>query len=384
MTKSVPPPSSERARFDIEESDKSTTVHCFGEWTINQIAPLDVALRSLAKRTSKPMRISLKRIIKLDTAGAWLLFRTVESMRQKGNEATFEEVQEDHTFLLDQVETHSQERPSPKRGLPFPLDCFFVVGEFIVGTIRQAINLLGFLGLFLSTFSKTILNPTRFRLTALVTQLEQVGFNAVPIVSLISFLIGIVLAYMGAQQLAYFGAQVFVVNLIEVAVLRELSILLTAIIVAGRSGSAFTAQIGSMVVNEEVDAMRAMGLDPNEILVIPRITALLIMMPLLGFIADIMGLFGGGLMCWAVLDIGPGAFLTRLHDTVKFWDVVTGLIKAPFFAIAVGIIGCHCGFSVTGSAESVGRLTTSSVVQAIFIVIVMDALFAVFFSAIRI
>ncbi|WP_027183535.1 ABC transporter permease [Desulfovibrio inopinatus] len=378
------PPSSENARFEVEDTRNQRMIICSGEWTVNHIAALDSELRAFAQSTTTPARFLLEHVERMDTAGAWMLYRTVNSLRQKGNQADFENVHPDYQLLLDQVSAHAEESPPPKSRLPFPLDFFLTIGEYMSGIFAQARDLLGFLGLFLTVFAKALIRPTRFRLTALVNQMEQVGFNAVPIAALISFLIGVVLAYMGAQQLAHFGAQVFVVNLIEVAVLRELGILLTAIIVAGRSGSAFTAQIGSMVVNEEVDAMRAMGLDPMEILVIPRITALLIMMPLLGFLADLMGLFGGGLMCWTVLDIGPGAYLTRLHDAVKFWDVVTGLIKAPFFAIAIGLIGCHCGFSVTGSAESVGRLTTSSVVQAIFIVIVMDALFAVFFSSIGI
>jgi phospholipid/cholesterol/gamma-HCH transport system permease protein len=212
--------------------------------------------------------------------------------------------------------------------------------------------------------------------------MEQVGLNAMPIVALISFLIGVVLAYMGALQLTRFGASVFVVDLLEVAVLRELGILLTAILVAGRSGSAFTAQIGSMKIREEVDAMRTMGLDPVEVLVVPRILALLITLPMLGFIADLAGLLGGGLMTWTVLGIGPATFLERLRDTVDMRHFAAGLIKAPFFALAIGLIGCLLGFRVSGSSESVGRLTTQAVVEAIFTVIVLDAGFAVFFSAI--
>ena len=222
----------------------------------------------------------------------------------------------------------------------------------------------------------------RPRWTPLIYHLEAIGFNAVPIVSLISFLIGVVLAYQGATQLRQFGAEIFTVELVAISVLREIGILLTAIIVAGRSGSAFTAQIGSMKLNEEIDAMRTLALDPMEVLVLPRVLALIIALPMLGFIADIMGLFGGALMCWVVLDITPGLYLQRLNEWVPLAHFWVGLIKAPFFALMIGLIGCFEGLQVEGSAESVGRLTTKSVVEAIFMVIVVDAIFSIYFAVI--
>jgi len=195
-----------------------------------------------------------------------------------------------------------------------------------------------------------------------------------------AFLIGIVLAFQGAAQLRQFGAEIFVVELIAISVLRELGILLTAIIVAGRSGAAFTAAIGSMKMREEIDAQRTLGLDPIEILVVPRVLALLITLPILGFVADVMGLVGGATMAWIELGISPGTFTTRLREEVDIWHALTGLIKAPFFALVIGIVGCHQGFAVGGNAESLGRLTSRSVVVSIFMVIVIDALFSIFFQ----
>jgi len=210
--------------------------------------------------------------------------------------------------------------------------------------------------------------------------MEQTGLNALPIVGLISFLIGVVLAYQGADQLARFGAQIFTANLVGAGVLREMGVLLTAIIVAGRSGSAFAAQIGTMNVNEEIDAMRTMGLDPMEVLVAPRVMALVLVLPLLTFYADIMGLLGGAVMATAVLDISFFQFARQINNSVPLWSFWVGMIKAPVFAFIIATVGTYEGFNVTRSAESVGRQTTRAVVEAIFRVIVLDALFSILFS----
>ncbi|MDH3663453.1 MAG: ABC transporter permease, partial [Alphaproteobacteria bacterium] len=231
-----------------------------------------------------------------------------------------------------------------------------------------------------STLVRNILHPTRFRLTSLTHHLEQTCLNALPIVGLIAFLIGVVMAYQGADQLKRFGAEIFTVDLVGVSVLREIGILLTAIVVAGRSGSAFTAEIGAMAVNQEIDALRAIGLDVVEVLVLPRMLALMIALPLLAFFADILGLFGGGLMAWLVLGISPGQFLTQLESAIEpatFW---VGIIKAPVFAFLIALVGCYQGLLVSCSADSVGRHTTKSVVIGIFLVIVFDALFSILFS----
>jgi phospholipid/cholesterol/gamma-HCH transport system permease protein len=218
------------------------------------------------------------------------------------------------------------------------------------------------------------------RWTALVYHMQASGLNALPIVGLMAFLIGVVLAFQGADQLQRFGAEIFTVNLVGVAVLREMGILITAIIVAGRSGSAYTAQIGTMKVNEEVDAMKTLGLDPMEVLVMPRILALVLVLPLLTFYADIMGLVGGAMMATATLDISPRQFIVQLQDAITPWAFWVGMIKAPIFAFIIAMVGCFEGLKVTSSAESVGLRTTKSVVEAIFLVIVLDAVFSIFFT----
>ena len=217
-------------------------------------------------------------------------------------------------------------------------------------------------------------------MTSLVHHCEEVGLNAVPIVALMAFLIGVVLAFQGASQLRQFGAEVFVVDLIAISVLRELGILLTAIIVAGRTASAFTAAIGSMKMREEIDAMRTLGIDPAIALILPRVLALLLMLPILGLVANVMGLLGGGLMSWIELDISPAMFRTRLVEGTAAEHVFVGMVKAPVFAIIIGLVGCRAGMRVGGDAESLGRMTSSAVVTAIFAVIVADAFFSIFFA----
>ena len=232
----------------------------------------------------------------------------------------------------------------------------------------------------MARLGRTVLQPSRLRVTALVHHMEQAGLQAVPIVALMGFLIGIVLAFQGATQLKQFGAEVFVVDLIAISILRELGILLTAIIVAGRSASAFTAAIGSMKMREEIDAMRVLGLDPIDLLVVPRILALVILLPVLGFVANLAGLLGGGLMAWVELGISPGMFRTQLLNNTDVSHALIGLAKAPVFALIIGVVGCHQGMLVGGNTDSLGRQTSRSVVIAIFMVIVVDALFSVFFA----
>jgi phospholipid/cholesterol/gamma-HCH transport system permease protein len=244
---------------------------------------------------------------------------------------------------------------------------------------KTTLEIIGFLGLVLETLVRTLANPRRLRVTSTAYHMEQAGLNAVPIVCMITFLIGAVMAYQGAEQLKRFGAEVFAVNLVAAGFLREIGILLTAIMVAGRSGSAFTAQIGSMKLREELDAMRTMGLDPVEVLVLPRVIALVVMVPLLGFIAAMMGLLGGGLVLWLELGMSPAMYVERLYAAADFWDGAVAFVKAPFFGLMIALIGCFEGLKVSGSAESVGQRTTASVVEGIFTVIVLDAIFSILF-----
>ena len=313
----------------------------------------------------------------LDTSGAWAI---LSSARRAGAEivgGTPAQQELLATVRAALPPEQRRKRPAPHVELA---DRVERLGRATFAALRDLGAITGFFGQVVFTLAMTVVRPWRLRFTSLVFHMQEVGVKAVPIVALMSFLIGIVIAYQGADQLRQFGAEIYVVDLISVSVLRELGILLTAIIVAGRSASAFTASIGSMKMQEEVDAMRTLGLDPIEVLVLPRVLALLFMLPVLGVIADIAGLLGGTLMAWFELGISPGLFRTRLLD-VDVIHYVVGLSKAPFFALIIGVIGCFQGMQVKGNTESLGRLTSSAVVQAIFMVILADATFSILFAA---
>ena len=364
------------------QGEGGTALEFSGEWTISDLAANDKDLRRWGDEITSRTNLNLAGITRLDTAGAWVIFRTRKMLRDRGLEAEYTHARAEHLALLARVEDGDQPLPPETARPNILMELLAEIGGFMAGAAQEFRALLGFLGLTMSVMGRVLAHPSRLRLTPLVHHLETAGLNAVPIVSLISFLIGMVLAYQGAEQLRQFGAEIFTVELVAISVLREIGILLTAILVAGRSGSAFTAQIGSMKLNEEIDAMRALALDPMEMLVLPRILALIIALPMLGFIADIMGLLGGAVMCWAALDISPGLYMQRLEEWVPVGHFWAGVIKAPFFALIIGLIGCFEGMQVQGGAESVGRLTTKSVVESIFMVIVLDAIFSIYFVVI--
>ena len=325
--------------------------------------------------------MEVSRVEAMDTAGAWLIVTTIRRLEAAGASVELKGASPAHQMLLDTVSRNLPQETDAapdKLGL---LDRLERLGHATAEGLGTFVDMLSFFGLVVARLGTTAIRPWRLRLISLVHHMQEAGLNAVPIVSLMAFLIGVVLAFQGAAQLRQFGAEVFVVDLIAISVLRELGILLTAIIVAGRSASAFTAAIGSMKMREEIDAMRTIGLDPIEVLVLPRVLALLLMLPLLGLVADVMGLLGGALMSWAELGISPGMFRTRLLDSTDVSHFLIGIIKAPFFAIIIGVIGCYQGMQVESNAESLGRLTSKSVVMAIFMVIVADAVFSIFFAA---
>lgn len=253
-------------------------------------------------------------------------------------------------------------------------------GLFVLTLYHDAKPVLRFLGNIVLIFFAVLRGQIKFRWKSFFYHAEHVGIRAIPIIALINFLIGVVLAYMGSVQLRKYGAEVYTLNLVALSVLREIGILLAAIMVAGRSGSAFTAHIGVMNVNQEIDALKTMGIDPIAILVLPRLMAILITLPLLTFIADIMGLMGGGFMAFFTLDLSLSQVMNFYQDIIQGWPFWIGMIKAPFFALIIAVIGCYQGLQVRGSAESLGALTTRSVVESIFLIIVFDALFAIMFS----
>lgn len=363
-----------------EEGEGRLLVSAGGRWDIRAASELSRTLAALAPADGvAAVTVDMADIEALDTSGAWLLRRTMDAFRARGAEVALANARPSFEALLDDV---GRSDPNVPIEAPVPNKLVEIanrVGRASFELADEARDLLGFFGLLLAKSVGVILRPSRLRFTSTVYHMEQVGLNAVPIVGLLSFLIGVVLAYQGAEQLRQFGAELFVVNLLGISILRELGILITAIIIAGRSGSSFTAQIGTMKVNEEVDAMQTIGIDPVEILVLPRVAALVLTLPLLAFFADIVGLAGGAIMSYFVLDITFGQFLLQLQAAVGLDQLWIGLVKAPVFAFAIAMVGCYEGLKVSGSAESVGRMTTKSVVESIFLVIVLDAIFSVVF-----
>ena len=325
------------------------------------------------------VEIDIADVVQMDTAGAWFLLDLQQ--RAKG---TLEVVgaTDAQAQLIKTVDLNMPPEADVATKDVTLADQFEAFGRRLTRGALMAVEMVSFLGQVIGTVGGIILHPRRLRLTSVVHHCQEIGISAVPIVALMAFLIGVVLAFQGSAQLRQFGAEVFVVDLIAISILRELGILLTSIIVAGRSGSAFTAAIGSMKMREEIDAMRTLGLDPVTILVVPRVLALMLMLPALGFIADISGLIGGALMSWIELGVSPAVFQARLVSNTDVWHFAVGMIKAPFFALIIGIVGCYQGMKVGGNAESLGRLTSASVVLSIFMVIVMDAMFSIFFAVV--
>ena len=324
-----------------------------------------------------PLTNDLSYIERMDTVGAWLVYRTVRDRGAKVIGASRDEVS-----LLKQV----GEFDKPARVTPDEPHNFLAVlrelGEWVAETGVTLVGLLGFFGATLIGFGNVIRRPKRFRLNAVVQRFDVVGVRALGIIGLMSFLIGIVIAQQGSVQLAQFGAEVYTVNLVGRITVRELGTLMTAIMVAGRSGSAFAAQLGTMKITEEIDAMRTIGVSPVEALVIPRMIAAVIMMPLLAFWSMLMSLIGGGIFVWLSLSMPPLTYIQQLHDVIPITDMWVGIIKAPVFGFIIALAGCFQGMLVQGNSEEVGYRTTNAVVQSIFLVIVLDAIFAVFFSSI--
>jgi phospholipid/cholesterol/gamma-HCH transport system permease protein len=345
---------------------------------------LDGHVRHLAA-DGRGVVVALDQLTAFDTAGAWLVHRTRRRLEDQGVACRLEGLTPSRSRLVEKIETACSNASLPPAPRPNRLvEQLAVCGRATLDALDEVVELLAFFGGLAAALSGTLGRPWRLRLTAFSSHVVQTGLEALPIVGLMSFLIGVVLAFQGATQLRQFGAELFTVDLLALSILREIGVLMTAIIVAGRSGSAFTAQIGTMVVNEEVDALRTLGLDPMEVLVVPRVLALMVSLPLLAVFADLMGLVGGGLLTILVLDIPLGQFLQQLQsstDSVQFW---AGLVKAPVFAFVIAMVGCRNGLRVEGDAASVGRLTTQAVVNGIFLIIVLDAGFSIAFNVVGI
>ena len=360
-----------------------------GAWIGAAMPVLEPSMEALVatimdQRKGDQVSIDLSGIDTLDTFGAALMVSLRKSLDSRSVRSDFDHIPRHLDELLGRVLAVAAEvRPCPPAVNPI-IGTIVRVGAGARAIGHEALELIAMLGMVCRSIGGLIRNPRRLRWHATVQQMEATGINALPIVGLLSLLIGMVLAYLSAVQLKTFGAEILVVNIIGLAVLREIGVLLAAIILAGRSGSAFTAQIGTMKVNQEVDAMQTMGLDVVEVLVLPRILALVITLPLVGFYAAMAGLLGGGLAGYLLLDISPGIFLEQLQSAVSANDLIVTLIKAPVFAFAIALVGCFQGLKVTGSAQSVGQMTTRSVVVSICLVIILDAFFAILFQALGI
>ena len=349
-----------------------------GTWTVFSIRGIarkaEVARRKVGTRAAGTVDAS--KLERLDTAGALEILRLANAA--EGTKVEVKTGQEGHASVFEVVQAHMAETPGEKHVNWFT-HWLEEVGVAAIHIAQQVVSLFAFFGEILVIWLQAFLQPRRFRSMAVVRQMYEVWIKALPIVGVLCFLIGVVIAYQGVQQLKQFGAETFTVEAVGIGMFRELGVLLTAIIVAGRSGSAFTAQIGTMQVNQEVDAMRTIGLNPIEWLVLPRIVALVISMPLLTFWGDMTGIVGGAVACTFYLDFSFVQFFDRLRDQVPPWHFYIGMIKAPVFGLIIAAIGCYEGLQVKGSAESVGQLTTRAVVEAIFCVIVLDAVFSVIF-----
>jgi phospholipid/cholesterol/gamma-HCH transport system permease protein len=370
----------EGAWYRVERKSGALRLIVGGSWVIGEARRLDPVLRSLDATGSNYVEIDCGALDQVDTTGAWLLLRTKRILEHRGITVQPVNVRPEYRALVHTIDYECRAPPvelPPRHTFTWRLER---IGRGFCHALHQGYELIGFFGLVVFETIATIVQPTRLRWTALVHQMEETGLNALPIVGLLSFLVGVVFSYQGSGQLREFGAELFTVNLLGIGFLRELGGLLAAIIVAGRSGSAFTAKIGTMKVSEELDAIQISGLNIIEVLVLPRLLSIIITLPLLTFYSSLMGLIGGAAMCYLNLGITVPAFLHQLQTAVVGWTFWVGLIKAPVFAFIIALVGCHQGFEVERNASSVGRHTTQAVVESIFLVIVADAAFSITFS----
>lgn len=354
-----------------------------GTWTASFAPVLERMVADAEKLAGGPQSIfiDVSEVAKLDTFGAWLIERLRRSLTQGAVEAQIAGLSVNYASLVDEVR-RVKATPVIDTGTITITGMLEQIGRAVAGVAGTVAGLIDMLGAVLAACSRVLIRPRTLRLTSTVHHLEQVCWRAVPIVVLITFLIGCIIAQQGIFHFRRFGADIFVVDMLGVLVLREIGVLLVAIMVAGRSGSAYTAELGSMKMREEIDALRTMGFDPIEVLVLPRMLALVMALPILAFLGAMAALYGGGLVAWLYGGVDPEAFLLRLRDAISIDHFIVGIVKAPVMAAVIGIVACVEGLAVQGSAESLGQHTTASVVKGIFFVIVMDGVFAIFFASI--
>ncbi|HYL03904.1 MAG TPA: ABC transporter permease [Steroidobacteraceae bacterium] len=364
---------------EVRHTDEGLELELTGDWDLRQLPAVEAALGAINVAAVRHIGIATGRVGALDLAGAWALRAFLRRARRAGAEVAFRGAPPDQLRLVESTLAEETGAPGGPPAAGAEADPLTVIGRHTVGTGRDLLQGLAFLGRVTVTLLAGLTRPRRLRPISIARHVYDTGITAMPIVALIAFLISVIVAYMSAQQLRGLGAEIYVVDLVTIGVLRELGVLLTSIIVAGRSGSSFAAELGSMKLNEEVDALTATAADPIELLVLPRVLGLTIAVPLLTIVADLIGLAGGALLCRYLLDMPLTQYAHRVTVAISPTTFWVGLIKAPVFAVLIAIAGCYRGMQVRGSARELGRLTTVAVVQAIFLVILADALFAVLF-----
>ena len=356
-----------------------------GAWTTIHIFGVDEPLQQIDGKKYREVEIDMSNVRELDTAGAWLLERTRRGLTKSGAKVSIKGEREEFEILLSAVSAVPDIAPAQTAGLYSGIiSGFFEAAGRLASSFKDDFLMsMHMLGATIRGAQMKIGRSNGISPAAIVYQLDKMGVGALPVIILMSFIIGAIVAQQGAFQLRYFGAEIFVVDLVGILVLREIGVLLTAIMVAGRSGSAITAEIGSMKMREEVDALKVIGLNPIGVLVFPRLVALVLALPILTVVSDISALVGASVVTSAYSGISPAAFISRLRDAIDLSTYFAGLIKAPFMAMIIGIVAAVEGMKVGGSAESLGKHVTASVVKAIFVVIVVDGLFAMFYAAIN-
>ena len=364
----------------IRLSDDGTQLHCDGRWTLSSISQLHQELKSLSGQLKTVVHLDVVGIVKIDTAGALFLSDLVKQLRESGNTVQLSGLKSKFQSLFTIVSQESMQLQVKKEALPVTDNAFAVVGEWAYDKYMQCLAFFAFIGELVVIVFQNFLNPVRIQWKFTFKIIEETGYRALPIVGLMSFLIGLVLAYQLTTELETYGATVFVVDVSGVAILREFAPLITAIIMAGRTSTSFAALIGTMKVNEEIDALRTMGIGPLERLVLPRVFGLTFSLPLLTVWANIFGVLGSMVMAYYLIDLNFLGYLERFSQVVALKQLILGMVKVPVFAMIIAAVGCFQGFQTGASADSVGWQTTKSAVQAIFLIIVADAAFSIIFS----
>jgi phospholipid/cholesterol/gamma-HCH transport system permease protein len=377
----------DNSRPRIAETEEDGVLHCAlsGAWTTRTVQLVDAEMRKIERTTQRgPVVLDLSKVERLDTAGAWLIDRLVTSLAENGVETTVRGQSEAGSVLIEAVREASRtDELEPPRQPNIVIRALELLGRTVYAGWDDFLASMGILGATIRGGQMKLGRGHSVNLAAIFNQIDRMGVGAIPVVVLMSAIVGAIVAQQGALQLRYFGADIFVVDLVGILVLRELGVLMTAIMIAGRSGSAITAEIGSMKMREEVDALTVIGLNPVGVLVFPRLVALVIALPCLTIAANFAALGGAILVSWFYSDIAPAAFIDRLRTAIDVSTIAVGLIKAPFMALVIGVIAAVEGLKVGGSAESLGRHVTASVVKSIFVVVILDGMFAIFFAEIE-